>query len=324
MKKWVTYATLAFGLAGCYTPLNNSGVATTKSWLEIESKKVDFNGNQYDSCYRFNVRFWPQEAVERIDLQTSCISTCCWRNDKEEVVLDFNKNFESDLALYGRARKYAPEKITLKVNHSNLLNTTRVTISPKGAVTNDGLIKLSYKETDNPQRLAQLEAQSRQLLARRNAYLIEQAQQEQLAAEEALKKKQSKTVRSAKKSPVAKTTPKATAATKATLKKTDQSDPAKNLVQRKAGAKIDTYFYQMDKRYKKQEAVFMLSDRLLYTQPMGVDDTYLVSCLAKARTGLDTQNLRASTFSCGQWKVDLTTQEVSPYDKRAQLIWSLE
>ena len=97
---------IAFGLAGCYTPLNNSGVATTKSWLEIESKKVDFNGNQYDSCYRFNVRFWPQEAVERIDLQTSCISTCCWRNDKEEVVLDFNKNFESDLALYGRARKY--------------------------------------------------------------------------------------------------------------------------------------------------------------------------------------------------------------------------
>ena len=318
---------LAFGLTGCYTPLNNSGVATTKSWLEIESKKVDFNGKQYDSCYRFNLRFWPQEAVERIDLQMACISTCCWRNDKEEVVLDFNKNFESDLALYGRARMYSPGKITLKVNHSNLLNTTRVTVSPKGAVSNEGLVKLSYKETDNPQRLAQLEAQSRQLLARRNAYLMEQAQQEQLALAAAAKKKQTKTARAATKAATVKTavktTPKATTP-KATLKKTTQNDPAKNLVQRKAGAKIDTYFYQMDKRYKKQEAIFMLSDRLLYTQPLGVDNTYVVSCLAKARTGLDAQNLRASTFSCGQWKVDLANEEVSPYDKRAQLIWSLQ
>lgn len=319
MKKWVPFATLAFALAACYTPLNNSGVATTKSWLEVSGKKEDFNGNQYDSCYRFNVRFWPQEAVEGIDLQASCISSCCWRNDKEEVTLDFNKNFDTDLARYGRARQYSPAQITFKVSHSNWLNTTRVTVSPKGAVNSDGLIKLSYKEHENPQRLAQLQAKSRQLLAQRNARLA--AEQAQAQAQEQLRSVSSESA--AKPVPVKTVSKPAPAATQSGVKKTVQNDEAKQLVQRKVGAKIDTYFYQMDKKYKKQEAVFLLSDRLLYTQPAGKGSSYIVSCLAKARTGLDAQNLRASTFSCGQWQVDLDKQEVAPYDKRAQLIWEL-
>ena len=294
MKKVISCAICILGLAGCYTPLNNSGVATTKPWLEISARKNDFEGKQYDSCYRFNVRFWPQEAANELNLQESCISSCCWRSDKEEVTLNFNKNYEKELARTGRARQYTPDKITLKVSHSSLLNTTRITVSPKNAITNNGLIKLSYRTVDNPTRIAQLK------------------QQEQLAAaRQAAPKKTS--VRTSKT-----TTP----ATTKTVVSTTQIDPAKTLVQRVAGSKIDSYFYDMNKRYSKQEAIFLLSERILHVQPTS-DTTALVSCTAKARTGLDAQHLNASTFPCGQWRVDVSAQTVTPFDPRAQLIWGM-
>lgn len=294
MKKGFLCATLLCALAGCYMPLNNSGVATTKPWLEISGRKNDFEGKQYDSCYRFNVRFWPQEAANELDLQKNCISSCCWRSDKEEVTLDFNKNFEKNLARYGQARQYTPGKITLKVNHSNWLNTTKVSVSPKGSITNNGLIKLSYRTVDNPTRIAQLKEQQRQAAAR----------------------------------PAVATTTTSTPAktvqvtTKTVTKTYTQTDPAKVLVQRVAGPKIDSYFYDMNKRYNKQGAVFLLSERILHVQPAG-DTMAIVSCTAKARTGLDAQSLNASTFPCGQWLVDTTTETVTPYDKRAQLIWGM-
>lgn len=294
MKKWIYCAIWAVLLAGCYTPLNNSGVATTKPWLEISGRKNDFEGRQYDSCYRFNVRFWPQEAANELDLQKSCITACCWRSDKEEVTLDFNKNFEKNLARYGQARQYTPGKITLKVNHSNWLNTTKVSVSPKGTITNNGLIKLSYRTVDNPTRIAQLKEQERQTAARpvftKTAPVPD-----------------TKTVQ---------------VKTKTVTKTYTQTDPAKALVQRVAGPKIDSYFYDMNKRYNKQGAVFLLSERLLHVQPAD-ENTAIVSCTAKARTGLDAHSLNASTFPCGQWLVDTTTETVTPYDKRAQLIWGM-
>lgn len=289
MKKPLCGAILFFLLGGCYTPLNNSGVATTKPWLEVAGKKTGFDGKQYDSCYRFNVRFWPQEAADAINLQTACISACCWRSDKEEVTLDFNKNFETDLALNGRARKYSPAKITFKVSHSNLVNTTKVTTDPKGAVANSGLIKLTYKEYENPARLAQLASNARTLENIRQAEAISP----QKTAKKAVKK----------------------------TTKTDEAELAKALVHRRAGAKIDAYFYQMDKTYKKQGAVFLLSDRLLRARTLTKAQEYAVSCQAKARTGIDAQHLRASSFSCGTWNVNLSAQTVTPADKRAALIW---
>lgn len=290
MKKPLCGAILFFLLGGCYTPLNNSGVATTKPWLEVSGKKTDFDGTQYDSCYRFNVRFWPQEAAENINLQAACISACCWRTDKEEVTLDFNKNFEADLALSGRARKYSPAKITFKVSHSNLVNTTKVTTDPKGAVSNNGLIKLSYKEYENPARLAQIAGA---------AHNLENSRKAAAAAEPA--------------KAAAKPAPKTA--------RTDDAQLAKALVHRQAGTKIDTYFYNMDKTYKKQGAVFLLSDRLLRARTGTQAQEYAVSCQAKARTGIDAQHLRASVFSCGTWNVNLSAQTVTPADKRAMLIW---
>lgn len=295
MKKTLCGAILIFLLGGCYTPINNSGVATTKPWLEVSGKKTGFDGKQYDSCYRFNVRFWPQEAAENIDLKDACISACCWRADKEEITLDFNKNFEADLAIHGRARKYSPAKITFTVSHSNLVNTTKVTVFPKGAVSNNGLVKLSYKEYENPARLAQI-ATNAQTLANANSVTSALQEEPQSVKQRAVK------------------TPKKSSVPKA-------ADTAKALVQRQAGAKIDNFFYHMNKTYKQQGAVFLISERILHARAVAEPDVYTVSCQAKARTGIDVQNLRASTFSCGLWTVNVTAGTVEPDDKRARLIW---
>lgn len=302
MKKHILHAMLILILAGCYTPLNNSGVATTKPWLEVSGKKLDFDGKQYDSCYQFKLHFWPQEAAQSLSLKESCISGCCWRSDKEEVVLDFNKYFESDLSIRGRARKYTPAKITLKVHHSNLLNTTKVTVSPRGAITNSGLVKLSYKEYENPTRLAQLEQSARQQQALAAAQTAAYYQGQQATRPETGNlTKSSKIKKSATASP-------------------SQDELAKEIFQRYVGTKVDTFFYQMDKTYKKQGAVFFLSERLLQAKPTDTTNVYTIMCHAKARTGLDVKQLRASTFSCGNWQVNVSKQTVLPIDKRAQLI----
>ena len=310
MKKQICSAMLLFMLVGCYTPMNNSGVATTKPWLEISGKKQDFDGKQYDSCYQFKLHFWPQEAAQAINLKEACISGCCWRSDKEEVVIDFNKNFERDLATYGRARKYSPDKITLKINHSNWLNTTKVSVSPHGTISNNGLVKLSYKEYENPTRLAQLENAARQ-----QAALAATQTAAYYQAQEALETKQATgAVQKAKKQ------------VSTTLKQTTPSgeEIAKTLFQRHAGTKVDTFFYQMDKTYKKQGAVFLLSDRIFQPHATATHGVYTLYCQAKARTGLDIKQLRASTFSCGNWQVDINNQSIKPLDKRAQLVWDIK
>lgn len=292
MKKVILGAIAVF-LAGCYTPMNNSGVATTKLWLEIPGKRVDYEGKQYDSCVQFKLRFWPQEAAQRLDLQDACVSACCWRSEQSEIVLDFNKNFKEELAQYGHARKYSPEKITLKVTHSNLVNVTKVSVSPRGAITNSGLVKLNYKEVRDEKRLAQL-AQERAAQEAR-AYqpeVIEPSIEGRLTAPARAK--------------VA-----APTQTGETL--------AKAMVQQQSGAKIDAYFYQMNKTYRQQDAIFILSTRLLVPQ-LQPDGTYLVTCHAKARTGIDEKHLNTSDFPCGVWLVDIQAARVFPYDKKARQI----
>lgn len=298
MKK-VLLGAIAGLVVGCYTPMNNSGVATTKPWLEIPGKRVDYDGKQYDSCVRFNLRFWPQEAAERLDLQEACITACCWRSEKSEIVLDFNKNFDAEMEKYGHARKYSPDKITLKVSHSNLVNVTRAKVSPSGVIKNNGLVKLSYKEVKDEKRMALLD-QARQ-------YRAQQAYQPNLMPAEPSPVEQVATHPAT--TPVA--APKQPTETGETL--------AKSMLQRQSGARIDAYFYHMNKTYLGQGAVFILSSRLL-TARVQEDGTYLVTCHAKARTGIDEKHLNTSDFPCGVWLVDITAQQVFPYDKKAQQI----
>ena len=292
MKKLIWGAIVAC-LAGCYTPLNNSGVATTKQWLEVPGKRVDFDGKQYDSCVRFNLRFWPQEAVERLDLQESCISACCWRSERDVITLDFNKNFEQELRTYGVARKYSPEKITLKVTHSNLVNVTKVTIDPRSAIKNSGLIKLSYETVRDEKRLAEIE--------------------QELALQAEITPMQDEQTPVARPASAKKTSVVAKPARDVSLLR------AKALVQRKVGTQIDSYFYHMNKAYQAQGALFLLSARLLEPQ-LQPDGTYRVTCHAKARTGIDEKHLNSSNFPCGVWLADLATQIVLPDDAKARQI----
>ncbi len=280
---------LLTGLAGCYTPLNNSGIATTKAWLDIPAKKTDFDGKQFDSCYQFRLHFVPAEADAALDRRDSCIDACCWRSDKGEVTLDFNKNFERDLKYYGRATKYTPGKITLKVSHSSLLNTTGVKVSPRGAISSNGTVKLKREIVEDPVRLAQIESAARLLQVRRNARLADQRTQE---AEEA--------AAMAYDDPAVK-------------------QRAQDLVQRREGAHIDHYFYNLNKTYNKKGYVFLLSERFYSAQPIE-DFVFRVVCRAKVQTGTRADSLQERTISCGTWQSDLTAQTVSPLDSTARKI----
>ena len=285
MKKLFLLAT-TLCLAACYAPLNNSGVNTTKAWLDIPAKKTDFEGKQYDSCYQFRLRFVPTDAQEQLDLSDTCIDRCCWRSDKDEVVLDFNKNFERNLKFYGRATKYTPEKIALKVTHSNLVNTSGVKISPRGAISANGTVKLKTKTVENPQRLAQLQKQSRGQQARYNAWRADTQLPDEDEEAEILSRGQQR---------------------------------AQELVQRRESANIDHYFYELDKKYKQQGYVYIIGERF-YTAALLADGTYRVACQAHVQTGASAAALRSRTVSCGVWSADLDRGTVAPQDGTARQI----
>lgn len=275
---------ILLGTVGCYAPLNNSGVATNKAWLEIAAKKTDFQGKQYDSCYQFRLQFSPAQAAAQLDLRQTCIDSCCWRSDKEEVVLDFNKNYEENLKFYGRAEKYEPDKITLKVTHSDWLNTSAVHVYPRGAIKANGTVKLKHQTIEDPARLAQIESQARRLQAQHNARLADQQITDDPVQQDPL-----------------------------TLQR------AEALVQRLAGTKIDQYFYQLNKQYQQKEYIFLVSTRI-YEARLMPDGSYRVSCHAKVQTGAHPQQLKNRSISCGVWNANLAKQTVSAQDTTARKI----
>ncbi len=287
MKKVFLLAIFSFSLAACYTPLNNSGVATTKAWLDIPAKKTDFDGKQFDSCYQFRLQFSPDEAQTALAGQNTCIDRCCWRSEQTEITLDFNKDFEKNLKYYGRANKYSPEKITLSVSHSNLLNTTSVKVSPQGAIKKNGLVKLKTQTVEDPVRLAQIESQARFLQARRNAYLADKAAEQ--------------------------------AESLPPVQDSAAEQRAQDLLQRLQGAKIDRYFYNLNKNYKNKGYIFLLSQRI-YTAKISDDNIYTVYCKAKVQTGTQAEKLQNRTMSCGIWKIDLASSTATPLDSIARKI----
>ena len=302
MKKLALLAIIPLGI-GCYTPMNNSGVSTNKPWIDVSGTRLDFNGDQYDSCVKFNIRFWPQEAAQRIDLYQSCITACCWRSEKNEVTLDFNKDFKKELEQKGRARKYTPGQVTLKVTHSNFVNLTKVTVSPHGAINNKGLLKLKYEEVEDPQRIAQLQAAHNTI-----ASPVSETPRSTAPTFTKNKKKQVPVQPTVSASP--------RTVEDATITR------AKQLLQLRRGTQIDTYFYTMNKTYRKQGSFFLLSNRLFQATPYD-QDTFLLSCHAKARTGIEETQLKSSDFSCGKWIVNLQSETVEPYDPKAKIIASL-
>ena len=336
MKKLLFCAILILSTAACYTPMSSLDVSTNKPWVDVIATRLDFNREQYDSCVQFNLRFWPPEAEQAFDLADICVSSCCWRSDKSEVVLDFNKNFERDLAEYGFARKYSPAKITIQVTHSNFFNFTKVSVTPSRAVNNKGLVKLSYTEVEDKERLDQLSLEEKQRARElqvqnkiaelqetlKRAAVVTKAQEELQSGhlkafippeeppEEAKKidPKTSKRKRGKKNKSAESETP--------VISKAQLMAQAKDLLQQKQGHRIDTYFYNMNKTYRDKKAFFVLSDRFIEAKTSN-DNTFTLTCYAEAQTGISEDALNDSKFSCGTWLVDLTQQTVTPYDNKA-------
>ena len=97
-------------------------------------------------------------------------------------------------------------------------------------------------------------------------------------------------------------------------------ETAKALLIRQAGAKIDTYFYYMNRWYRDQQAMFIFLKRVLNARQQP-DGTFLITCTGKARTGVDEKHLHAVDVPCGVWKVDIGLQVVLPDNPKAELIW---
>lgn len=287
MKKILCFATLFFA-AGCYTPMNNSGMATTKAWLEIPAVRTDFDGKQYDACYQFNLSFLPPGAKDGLDLQAACISACCWQSDKPVVRLNLNENFERDLAAYGRARRYEPGIITLKTSRSSLLNTANVSVSPKGVISRNGVVKVTYEEVDDPARIRQV-ARQKQADAQR---LAQQRAQRDLQEEQALLAEQNQA----------------------------RLNLAATVLQRQKAAVIDRFFYQMEKAYKQKSQVFLLGSRVYVPRATQQTNVYSVTCSAPIQTGVSLEKLTPQTVSCGRWNVNIDTLFIVPASNRARQI----
>ncbi len=319
MKKYLALATLLF-LSACYTPMNNSGVSTNKPWLDISGTRLDFKGEQYDSCFQFRLRFWPPELQERINLKDACISACCWRSEKNEVVLNLNQNFEKELRTKGRARRYATDQVTLKVTHSNFANYTKVSVEPRNAISRNGLLKVAYEEVENPARLVQLERQAALAAAlapaattANSSAVVPSAPPQSKSKTNTAKKKTQKASASASAATAASQPAKTAPAVSA------ETAQARAVLQAQMGTQIDDYFYQMNKTYSKQGAVFILSSRLLPVTSYG-NGLYLITCHAKARTGIDEKHLNAADFPCGKWLVNTVRNTVTPHDDKAKRI----
>ena len=330
MKKLLLSAITILSMSACYTPMSSIDVSTNKRWVDVAATRLDFNREQYDSCVQFNLRFWPPEAEHQLNLAETCIEDCCWRSDKNEIVLDFNKNFEHDLQEYGIARKYTPEKIVLKVTHSNFLNFTKVSVTPARAISNDGLVKLSYTQVEDKERLAQVtidekERLKQQLMQDKISQLQDTLQKaaQMAKAQEELQSGHLKAFIPPEEPPeepkkIKKTSrrKRAKEEKKKPVSKAQLVAQAKALLQQKQGVNIDTYFYNMNKTYRTKNAFFVLSDRFVEAKAND-DGTFTISCYANASTGIAQDSLNKSTFSCGTWLVDLTAQSVTPYDNKA-------
>ena len=287
MKKILLLA-ICLSVASCYAPLNNSGFSTNKAWLEIPAKKTNFDGTPYDICYQFNLNLIPASVPAELDLQETCLSKCCWHSEKEEVVLDFNKNFEENLQFYGQAEQYTPAKVTLKVTYSPLLNITAVHVSPRGAVKPDGTLKLKHQTVEDPARLAQLEEQARQ---DREAYIAQAEHAAQAAARAAANAR----------------------------RQAEKQQRAIELVQLSEASRIDNYFYLIDKDYRQKGYIFLVSRRLYAATPLP-DGSYQVTCHAQVQSGKEATQLQNRSLSCGTWKADLTTEKVMPADSVSRQI----
>ncbi len=156
MKKIFIFLTILLPLCAC-TGMSSYDGNSTKQWVIIESSKQDLEGKTMDVCYRFDVRFSPQEVTNRFDTDKACITKCCWYSDTRQVNLNLNMDFAKELAKKGQANKYVLDTLVFNVRYSKLLNTIHASLNPSSALRSDGLINLEYTQVNEDPGLLKID-----------------------------------------------------------------------------------------------------------------------------------------------------------------------
>lgn len=156
MKKLFNLMAVILPLCSCAGMSSFDG-NSTKQWINIESSKQDLEGKTIDVCYRFDVRFSPEEATQRFDTDKACITKCCWYSDTKQITLHLNTDFAKELAETGQANKYSLDTLTFNVRYSNLLNTIHASVKPSSVLRSDGLITLDYTPVNDDKGLLKID-----------------------------------------------------------------------------------------------------------------------------------------------------------------------
>ncbi|WP_424245997.1 ribosomal protein S6E (S10) [Elusimicrobium posterum] len=301
MKKRIFYPTLTKTLliaavlaCGCQTSNHvtfDSSYTSNKNWLEIVSDKKDFEGKQVDSCYKLNLKFLPEEAQKRVATDFNCITRCCWRSDTPELTINLNYGLEDELYKYGRALKYSPEKITVKVKYAKLLNTNTASVTPSGAIDRNGRVKLKYTEVTDTARLKVLEERElgRQEAASAAAITssIRNAEAQRLEEQRI-----------------------------AQMSMHYNFKQSIDYVKLFRGQDIDNYLMALDKEQESKGYVLLLGPKNWEVQEKGAG-VYGVNCTLNAQRGKTQNTMKPYPLKCGNWEVDLSVPAVSAKDKTA-------
>ena len=279
--------------AACGNPLTfDSAYASNKNWLVVDTDRKDWQGNQTDSCYRLILKFLPQSAAARA-AQMPCVSQCCWRSEVPELTLDLNAGFKSDLAENGVARIYTPGQIKIKIKYSSFLGLISAGVTPAGAISRDGTVKLKFKEKTDPAAQARLAAQAaaQKQTADAQAYAARQNAAEQAARDAAETRR---------------------------LMFQAKKDRSVDLVKKKYGKAIDDFLYRLDLAQRKKGNILINADKAWNAEPQ--ENGFMVTCVSKSKLGKTQNAMKDYPIDCGEWFVDLNTSQTQAYDARADKI----
>lgn len=287
----VTVFCISLVLTGCATMAGlERGV--TKPWVEIEMKKRNLEGSVYDVCYKLDLYFPSKEARNTIDTYAACIDTCCWYSKKKEVVLDFNQNFKSDLALYGIGHKFTVSKLKIKMHRTKLVHFMTAKAEPE-IINKKGYIKISHDTIIDDERIIELDKleklkEKQRFLAQKRK--TELAKKRQTGGKE--KKRISEDIATGESYALA-------------------------LVKRKISPKLENITSRI-KNYAAQNNLIANIEGETWITKSVSRNKYKVTCIIRAEVGAIPQQVQEKWISCGTWSANTKTRKITPADNTAK------
>ncbi len=293
-KLYITLPLIILLSIGC-SSMRAIEKGTNVVWVDILADKKLSSGKKYDFCYQFNLMLYPEPVVKDINLEETCISTCCWMSEKPVVEINLNENFETNLAERGYAYKYRPDKITIKTKYNSFLKMFTVNASPK-IINSKGEASLDFKLYEDAERLVQLEKERKEARALASTRLTKKQQIYRREKEQ----EQASLLK---------------------LQNTYKENLVAEYVQRYMGAKIDKYLYELTKSYR-DEGKLLFIDEKVWDIKKTEDSRYLVKCSVNSRLGKSANTMKFYSVYCGEWNVNTDTEKVWPSDSRSLDIYN--